>query len=150
MSYTIRANRLEPPDTTNTAPCSPSNCVLLPRTLVVAGALANGVDVAPVGLSLRVLQRVAVHLRRRGDEHTGAAALGQAKHVERAQKAGLGGLDGVPPATEVGASRWPETRSGRRFCTVPSPIKSITTPSVVNQDPTPTGTLDLLSLQMQH
>ncbi len=37
-------------------------------TLVVAGALANGVDVAPVRLGLGVLQRVAVHLAGAADE----------------------------------------------------------------------------------
>lgn len=34
-------------------------------SLVVAAALANAVDVAPVGLCLRVLQRVSIHLEHR-------------------------------------------------------------------------------------
>jgi hypothetical protein len=33
------------------------------RTLIVAGALANGVDVAPVALSLGVLLGVSIHLQ---------------------------------------------------------------------------------------
>ena len=43
--------------------------------LVVAGALADGVDVAPVGLGLRVLERVAVDLGGGGEEEAGAGAL---------------------------------------------------------------------------
>ena len=43
--------------------------------LVVARALADGVDVAPVGLGLRVLERVAVDLGGGGEEEAGAGAL---------------------------------------------------------------------------
>ena len=43
--------------------------------LVVAGALADRVDVAPVGLRLRVLERVAVDLGGGGEEEAGAGAL---------------------------------------------------------------------------
>ena len=43
--------------------------------IVVAGALADRVDVAPVGLRLRVLERVAVDLGGGGEEEAGAGAL---------------------------------------------------------------------------
>lgn len=47
-------------------------------TLVVAGPGADGIDVAPVGLRLRVDLGVAVDLGGRGDQDAGANALGQA------------------------------------------------------------------------
>eukprot|EP00197_Chlamydomonas_leiostraca_P003887 CAMPEP_0202867288 /NCGR_PEP_ID=MMETSP1391-20130828/9101_1 /ASSEMBLY_ACC=CAM_ASM_000867 /TAXON_ID=1034604 /ORGANISM="Chlamydomonas leiostraca, Strain SAG 11-49" /LENGTH=416 /DNA_ID=CAMNT_0049547319 /DNA_START=82 /DNA_END=1333 /DNA_ORIENTATION=+ len=64
--------------------------------LVVAGALADAVDVAPVRLLLGVLQRVAVHLAGGGDEEASLAALCHAQHVQGAQEGCLGSLDGVP------------------------------------------------------
>ena len=42
---------------------------------VVAGPLSDRVDVAPVGLGLRVLERVAVDLGGGGEQEAGAGAL---------------------------------------------------------------------------
>ena len=60
--------------------------------LVVAGAEADGIDMAPVVLLLRVDLGVAVHLAGRGLEDLGPHPLGQAEHVDGAVHAGLGGL----------------------------------------------------------
>ena len=48
--------------------------------LVVAGARTDRVDVAAIGLRLRVHERVAVNLAGRGVEDACARALGQAQH----------------------------------------------------------------------
>ena len=63
--------------------------------LVVAGARADRVDVAPVVLGLRVDLGVAVDLAGRGLEDLRLGPLGQAQHVDRAVHAGLGGLHRV-------------------------------------------------------
>lgn len=47
-------------------------------------ANADGVDVPPVGLDLRVHLGVPVHLRRRGDEDARLHALRETAHVVRA------------------------------------------------------------------
>ena len=60
--------------------------------LVVAGARADRIDVAPVGLGLRMDRRVAVDLAGRGLEDPALQALGQAQHVDGAVHAGLGRL----------------------------------------------------------
>ncbi len=57
--------------------------------LVVDAARADRVDVAPVGLRLRVDLRVAVDLGGRGGEEAGAVVLGQAERVVRAVGADL-------------------------------------------------------------
>ena len=61
--------------------------------LVVDAAGADRVDVAPVGLGLRVHERVAVDLAGRGQEELGALGLGQAEAVVRAEAADLEDLD---------------------------------------------------------
>ena len=63
--------------------------------LVVAGADADRVDVAPIRLRLRVDGRVAVDFARRGVQDLCVHALGQAEHVERAVDRRLERLDGV-------------------------------------------------------
>ncbi len=62
---------------------------------VIAGTRPNLVDVAPVGLGLRVDRGVAVNLARRGLKNLALHALGQAQHVDRTMHRGLDGLDGV-------------------------------------------------------
>jgi hypothetical protein len=57
--------------------------------LVVDAARADRVDVAPVGLGLRVDLRVAVDLRGRGEEEARAMLLGQAERVMGAVGADL-------------------------------------------------------------
>ncbi|KAB8106833.1 hypothetical protein EE612_041336, partial [Oryza sativa] len=69
-------------------------CLRRPLPLVVR-IRTDGVDVAPVGLDLGVLERVAVDLAGAGEEEAGADALGEAEHVEGADDVGLDGLDGV-------------------------------------------------------
>ena len=56
---------------------------------VVDAARADRVDVAPVGLFLRMLQRVAVDLRRRRDDEARVLRLGEAERLVRAQRADL-------------------------------------------------------------
>ena len=63
--------------------------------LVVAGAHADRVDVAPVVLGLRVDLRVAVDLAGGGLQDPRLHPLGQAQHVDRAVHAGLGRLHRV-------------------------------------------------------
>ena len=58
---------------------------------VVDAARTDGVDVAPVGLPLGMLQRVAVDLRRRGEHEARTLGLGQPQRVVRAQRADLQG-----------------------------------------------------------
>jgi len=55
-----------------------------PLALVIAGADPDRIDVAPVGLGLRMFKRIAVNLRGRGLEDLGLYALGEAQHVDRA------------------------------------------------------------------
>jgi hypothetical protein len=55
----------------------------------------NRVDVAPVGLLLRVLLRVAVHLGCRGEQDTRTQALGKSQHVDCAYRGSLDGLDRI-------------------------------------------------------
>ena len=62
---------------------------------VVAGAAANGVDVAPVVLGLRMHGRVAIDFRGGGLEDAGADALGQAEAVDGPHDGGLQRLDRV-------------------------------------------------------
>ena len=63
--------------------------------LVVAGSDADRVDVAPVGLQLRVHERVAVHLARGGVEHACLRLEGEVEHVHHAEHGALRGLHGV-------------------------------------------------------
>jgi hypothetical protein len=62
---------------------------------IVAGAWADRIDVAPIGLGLRMDARVAVHLRCGRLEDAALEPLGQAQHVDGAVHAGLGGLHRV-------------------------------------------------------
>ena len=62
---------------------------------VVAGAGADGVDVAPVVLWLGVDGGVAIDLAGGGLKDLGLDPFGQAQHVDGAVDAGLGGLDRV-------------------------------------------------------
>ena len=64
-----------------------------PLGLVVDAARTDRVDVAPVGLGLRVDLRVAVDLAGRGQEEAGVLGLGQAERVVRAEAADLQRLD---------------------------------------------------------
>ena len=57
--------------------------------LVVDAARADRVDVAPVGLGLRVHLRVAVDLARRGEQEPGALELREAERVVRPVRADL-------------------------------------------------------------
>ena len=57
--------------------------------LVVDAARADRVDVAPVGLRLRVHLRIAVDLARRGEQEPRALHLGEAERVVRAVRADL-------------------------------------------------------------
>ena len=63
--------------------------------LVIAGARADGIDVAPIVLWLGMDGRVALDLAGRGLEDLGLDPLGQAQHVDRPLDAGLGGLHRV-------------------------------------------------------
>jgi hypothetical protein len=49
--------------------------------LVVAGAQADWIHVAPIGFDLRMLKRIAVAFRSGGDEKTRAVATGDFEHV---------------------------------------------------------------------
>ena len=90
--------------------------------LVVDAPGADRVDVAPVGLGLRVDERVAVHLAGRGQEEAGALVLGQAERVVGAEAADLQGLDGDPvkSAGEAGLAKCSTASTGpgdvRRSC----------------------------------
>ena len=64
-----------------------------PLGLVVDAARAHRVDVAPVGLRLRVHLRVAVHLGGGGRARTGPPSPCQAQRVQRADRADLERLD---------------------------------------------------------
>src|SRR5438876_2986011 len=64
--------------------------------LVVDAARADGIDVAPVGLRLRMHLRVAVDLARRGEEEAGALELRETQRVVRAVRAHLEGLQRQP------------------------------------------------------
>lgn len=64
----LQARGTQPTHAWGTQPAThihPRTCA---PTLIVAGALADAVDVAPVGLSLRVLKRVPIHLARAGQQ----------------------------------------------------------------------------------
>ena len=63
--------------------------------LVVAGARADRVDVAPVRLALGLDCGIAVDLAGRRLEDADSQPLGQTQHVDGAVDAGLGRLDGV-------------------------------------------------------
>ncbi len=64
-----------------------------PLRLVVDAARADGVDVAPVGLLLRVLERIAVDLGGGRDHEGRALGLRQAERLVRAERADLQRLD---------------------------------------------------------
>ncbi len=59
---------------------------------VVATTDANGIDVAPIALDLRMNCRVAIYLTSRCLKNLGAKAFGKAQHVYGSVHAGLGGL----------------------------------------------------------
>ena len=70
---------------------------------VVHAPRADRVDVAPVGLGLRVNERVAVDLRGRGEEETCTLGLGETEAIVRAESADLQDLDRDP--LEIGWRR---------------------------------------------
>ena len=70
--------------------------------LVVARAWPDRVHVAVVLLGLRVLERIAVDLARRGQQEPGPVAVGQVEELPRAGAADGEGLDRV---SEVGRGR---------------------------------------------
>lgn len=63
--------------------------------LVVAGARPDRIDVPPIVFRLRMLERVAIDLRRRGLENGGVLPAGQVQEVEGAEHAGLGRMNAV-------------------------------------------------------
>ena len=78
----------------------------VPLGLVVDATRADRVDVAPVGLALRVLLRVAIDLARRGQEEACPVLLGQ---PERVVRPGGADLERVEREAEV-----VDRRGGRR------------------------------------
>ena len=77
--------------------------------LVVDAARADRVDVAPVGLGLRVHLRVAVDLAGRGEQEARALALRQAERVVRAVGADLERVQRQPQVVDraaPGEARW--------------------------------------------
>ena len=68
--------------------------------LVVDAAGADRVDVAPVGLRLRVHLRIAVDLARRGQEEAGALELRQPERVVRPVRADLQRLQRQPQVVD--------------------------------------------------
>jgi hypothetical protein len=60
--------------------------------LVVARARPNRIDVAAVVFGLGMNRRVTINLAGRGLKNSGAEALGEPEHVDRAVHAGLRGL----------------------------------------------------------
>jgi hypothetical protein len=79
--------------------------------LVVDAARADGVDVAPVALRLRVHLRVAVDLRGGGEEVARTLVLGQTQCVVGSQRADLERRDGMLQVV-VGAGRGSEVQHG--------------------------------------
>lgn len=63
--------------------------------LVVARPDADGVDIAPILLNLRVDLWVSVHLRSRGEQKPSACALCEAEHVDSTKNVSLDSFDGV-------------------------------------------------------
>src|SRR5258708_4672830 len=59
---------------------------------IVAGARPNGIDVAPVGLRLRMDRRITVDLAGRGLKNTASKALGETQHIDGAMHRRLGRL----------------------------------------------------------
>ena len=76
-------------------PIIEEQCLGTTLALIVAGARTNRIDVAPIGFGLWVDCRVAVDLAGRGLQYLDLEPLGEAKHVDRANHAGLGGLNGI-------------------------------------------------------
>lgn len=71
-------------------------CFSAPLALIVARAQTDWVDVPPIIFPLRMHLRISVDLTGRGLQNTGFGAFGEAKHVDRAMDAGLGGLYWIP------------------------------------------------------
>jgi len=67
-----------------------------PLAFVVAGPLADRVDVAPVLLGLRMDLGLAVDLAGRGDQHLRAGRLRELEHVHRAEHRRLQRTNRVP------------------------------------------------------
>ena len=63
--------------------------------LVVARTQSDGVDVAPIGLGLRMDVGVAIDLAGRGLQNLSLGATRQTQHVVGPEDAGLGSLYGV-------------------------------------------------------
>ena len=56
---------------------------------VIAGAIADRIDAAPISFLLRMNLGIAVNLRRRSLQDARFHALGEAEHIDRAVHAGL-------------------------------------------------------------
>ena len=120
--------------------------------LVVDAARADRVDVAPVGLLLRVLERVAVDLGRRGEHEPRLLRLRQAERVVRAERrrpsasgsAARGSRSGWPGSPSEARSRpgrrrrcscvtscWTNTKSRSRRCAMlaRSPVSRLSMPT---------------------
>ena len=67
-------------------------------TFIIAGSLANGVDISPVLFCLGMLQGVTIHLGGGGEDKLSVGTLGKSKHVHGSQEACLGSLDRIVPA----------------------------------------------------
>jgi len=57
--------------------------------------ITDGINVAPVALSLRMLKRITVDLTGAGKQEACTHSLCQTQHVQRSHHVGLDGLDGV-------------------------------------------------------
>jgi hypothetical protein len=63
--------------------------------LIIDPPRTDRVHVTPIGLGLRMHQRITIHLGGRGEQEPRALRLGQAQRVVRAQRPDLQGLDRV-------------------------------------------------------
>ena len=64
-------------------------------SFVVTGTGTNWVHVSPVGVRLRMFERVPVHLGRACQKDLGVCPLGQTEHVYGTVHSRLGGLNGI-------------------------------------------------------
>ena len=85
--------------------------------LVIAGAHAHRIHVAPVSFHLRMLQRIAVAFRCRRKQETRAVASRDLKHVTRPGRAGLQSFNGM---LQIFARAGRATRDATHDRTVPS------------------------------
>jgi hypothetical protein len=62
---------------------------------VVTRPQAHGIDMAPVGLWLRMHLRITIDFARGGLQNFGLYAFGEPEHINAAMHRRLGGLDGI-------------------------------------------------------